>query len=364
MKLEAGCKTTAMGIMPHTDIERALDLTLSLDIPFWPQLPNVSFYEDMYVQTSRSLPGILVDHATEKIRFNTLKFEEELLNYLEVVEQSDTFALTDEYSVVYHRFLQKDLPKYPAVRGQVTGPISFGFRVVDESLKPIIYNDQARMTLFDFIQRKINVQYRELKEKNKAAFVWVDEPGLGYVFSALSGYNDIQARQDYRDFMEGVESPKAMHLCANVYLPYLLDLGLELLSFDALQMEFMPVEYAGAVAEFLRGGGIISWGIVPTDTVRLVNETPETLAKLLSSYWEAVSQGTGLPPEQIAQQALIAPARCCLKNIGEADASDDDIACKAEEPQASPIEERIVERAFAYLRQTSSILQDQYKIST
>ena len=37
-------------------------------------------------------------------------------------------------------------------------------------------------------------------------------------------------------------------------LPYLLELGIELLSFDAYQMEIMPEGYASAVAEFLRGG--------------------------------------------------------------------------------------------------------------
>jgi len=36
MKLEGNCQTTAMGIMPHTDVDRALDLALSLDIPFGP----------------------------------------------------------------------------------------------------------------------------------------------------------------------------------------------------------------------------------------------------------------------------------------------------------------------------------------
>ena len=44
--------TTAMAVMPHTDIERALKMALSLDVPFWPQLPNYSYYEDMYVQAS------------------------------------------------------------------------------------------------------------------------------------------------------------------------------------------------------------------------------------------------------------------------------------------------------------------------
>lgn len=48
MGFHGGCKTTAMGIMTHTDVETALKLSLSLDIPFWPQLPNVSYYEDTY----------------------------------------------------------------------------------------------------------------------------------------------------------------------------------------------------------------------------------------------------------------------------------------------------------------------------
>ena len=54
---EANCLTTAMGILPHTDIERAIETALSLDIPFWPQLPKVSYYEDMYVQALDHFPG-------------------------------------------------------------------------------------------------------------------------------------------------------------------------------------------------------------------------------------------------------------------------------------------------------------------
>jgi hypothetical protein len=30
-------------------VERALKAALSLDVPFWPQLPMRSYYEDMYV---------------------------------------------------------------------------------------------------------------------------------------------------------------------------------------------------------------------------------------------------------------------------------------------------------------------------
>lgn len=187
----------------------------------------------------------------------------------------------------------------------------------------------------------------------------MDEPGLGYVFSGLSGYNDRQAKEDYRDFLQGLECPKGLHLCANVNLPYLLELGIEILSFDAYQIEFMPKEYAGSVAEFLSVGGIICWGMVPTDSESLSKETPETLFKRVADYWEVVSQNTGLAPKQIAEQSLVAPARCCLKNIGQVGAVNELVSQK-EERQISTIEERIVEKAFAFLPEISQMLREKY----
>ena len=59
-----------MGIMPHRDVDRALQLTLSLDIPFWPQLPHISYYEDMYAQFSQHFPGITIDEANKRLSFD------------------------------------------------------------------------------------------------------------------------------------------------------------------------------------------------------------------------------------------------------------------------------------------------------
>jgi hypothetical protein len=38
MGFQGGCKTTAMGIMPHRDITKAIELSFSLDIPFFNEL--------------------------------------------------------------------------------------------------------------------------------------------------------------------------------------------------------------------------------------------------------------------------------------------------------------------------------------
>jgi hypothetical protein len=362
MPFEGLCRTTAMGIMPHRDIEKALELALSLDIPFWPQLPNVGYYEDMYAQASEHFPGVAVDVGNKHISFDAARFEAELTDYSQKMADPSVFSLSEAHSVVYHRFLREDLRKYAAIRGQVIGPVSYGFKVMDAGNMPIIYNDQARPLLFDFIARKVNAQYHELTEKNPNAFVWLDEPGLGWVFSGLSGYSDMRAKEEYRDFLNALDGPPALHLCASVNLPYLLSLGVALLSFDAFQMEVMPKGYTQAVADYIAGGGIISWGIVPTDAATLAAETPETLTGRLMKYWDIVADNSPVSAKQIARQALVAPARCSLKNLGLVGAQDEKPKAKATRTGDSTIEETTVELAFDYLRRISRNLRSRLGI--
>lgn len=140
IRFRGNCQTTAIGIMPHTDVERALELSMSLDISFWPQLPNLSYYEDMYAQASQHFPGIVVDVDNKKISFDSTRFQEELNEYSEKMADPKTFSLSEDYTVVYHRFLSENLGNYTAIRGQLIGPVSFGFKVMDENNMPIIYN--------------------------------------------------------------------------------------------------------------------------------------------------------------------------------------------------------------------------------
>ncbi|MFC1871393.1 hypothetical protein ACFLYF_03220 [Chloroflexota bacterium] len=348
--------------MPHTDVGKALELSLSLDIPFWPQLPNVSYYEDMYAQASQHFPGIVVDADKQKISFDSTRFQAELGDYSERMANPETFLLSADYSVVYHRFLAERLESYTAIRGQFIGPVSFGFKVMDENNMPLIYNEPVRALLFDFIQRKVNAQYSELKEKHPRAFVWLDEPGLGWVFSGLSGYDDMKAKKEYQEFISGLAGPGSLHLCANINLPYLLGLGIQLLSFDAYQMELMPKGYTASVADFIVNGGIISWGIVPTDSYTLERETPEQLAERLLSYWRVVADNAGISPVLIAGQSLLAPARCCLKNLGQVGAHNEKENKKNQGTCNLSLEEQVVEEAFVYLRTVSQLLKERFSL--
>ena len=118
--------TTGMGILPHRDIDRALDVAFRVDIPFWPQLPHIHYHEDMYVQFSEHFPGMQIDLENKRVTFDKVRFYEEYPAFFERMDHEELYAISPDFSRVFHAFLSRDLSKYPAIRGQVIGPVSFG----------------------------------------------------------------------------------------------------------------------------------------------------------------------------------------------------------------------------------------------
>ncbi len=304
--------TTAMGIMPHEDIEGALDLALTMDIPFWPQLPRVSYYEDMYVQALERFPGVLIDVEHSRVSIDTQTFFDALPEFLEHEDDLEYFAISNQFSPVYRRFLQRDLSAYRSVRGQIISPVSLTLKIVDENGKPIVYNDEIRAVTFSFIQKKANAQYKELLGKNERSFVWVDDPGLEFIFNAMCGYDSIKAKEELSRFFDGIEGARGLHLCGRPDWDFLLTLNIEILSFNAYAFGDTFVAYDN-VKTFLEEGGVVCWGIVPTYHEEFTNEDILSLVKRLESMW-GVLQKKGLNTETIIKNSLLAPATCNLMN--------------------------------------------------
>lgn len=260
MPIPGNLLTTAMAVMPHTDVQRALYAALSLDIPFWPQLPNYNYYEDMYVQASEHFPGICLDLQYRKLSFSTEKFIAELEETLARFEEPDYFDVSPDYSVVYRQFLALNLRERPAIRGQLEGPISFGFNVLDENNRPILFNDTVRPFMLEFMARRINVQLQKLKERNANAFMFVDEPGMQFLFSALAGYGDIKAKADLDQFFAMAERPRGIHLCGNPDWDFLLGLDLDVLSLDIYTNAEIFAAYATSIRKFWIAAGPLGGG--------------------------------------------------------------------------------------------------------
>jgi hypothetical protein len=187
MPIPGNLLTTAMAVMPHKDVDRAIEIALTMDTPFWPQLPRLNYYEDMYVQAAEHFPGILLDMEKQTLKFSMDKFIDELEDVMAYFESPEIFDISPQYSAVYQRFLELDLAERPAIRGQLEGPVSFGFNVVDQDDRPILFDDTVRPFMLEFMAKRVNAQLARLKKMNDNAFMFVDEPGLQFLFSAMSG---------------------------------------------------------------------------------------------------------------------------------------------------------------------------------
>jgi hypothetical protein len=327
-----------MAVMPHTDVERALGMALSLDVPFWPQLPHYSYHEDMYVQAAEHFPGMVLDMEKRTLRFSMDKFTGELEGALLRFDDPDFFDVSETYSVVYHRFLNLDLTDRPAIRGQLEGPISFGFNVLDQDERPILFDDTIRPFMFDFMARRINVQLSRLKERNPNAFMFVDEPGLQFLFSAMAGYGDLKAKGDLDQFFAQVDRPRGIHLCGNPDWDFLLKLDLDVLSLDVYTNGEIFSSYVASIRKFLDRGGVIVWGIVPTGFDAFSHEGITSLIQRLEGIWNTLWH-KGIDRERLISRSMLSPATCCLVN---------------------PDKERTVERAFAVVKQVAEALKNKY----
>ncbi|MGD8449615.1 MAG: hypothetical protein PVF36_10325, partial [Desulfobacterales bacterium] len=313
MTVPGNLHTTAMAVMPHTDTDRALDLALTMDIPFWPQLPHLSYTEDMYVQAAEHFPGILLDMENRTLRFSMEKFIIEFEQTLAHFNEPEYFDISKEYSVVYHRFLEMDLSDRPAIRGQLEGPISFGLNVLDQDKRPILFDDTVRPFMFEFMSRRINVQLNRLKQMNPHAFMFIDEPGLQFLFSALSGYDSTKAKSEMEQFFSMIKRPRGIHLCGNPDWDFLLGLDLDILSLDIFQNGEIFSSYSESIKRFLDRGGVIAWGIVPTNFEPFEAENINTLEARLVGVWNFLVD-KGIDREFLISRSLISPATCCLVN--------------------------------------------------
>jgi hypothetical protein len=329
-----------MAVMPHTDVERALQAALSLDVPFWPQLPNFSYYEDMYVQAAEHFPGILLDVEKRTLRFSMDKFIDELEETMAHFEDPQYLDVSENYSAVYRRFLSLNLSNRAAIRGQLEGPISFGFNILDQDERPILFEDTVRPFMLEFLARRVNVQLNRLKMLNPNAFMFIDEPGLQFLFSAMAGYGDVKAKEDLELFFSMIDRPRGIHLCGNPDWDFLLGLDLDILSMDIYTNAEIFSSYAASIKRFIEKGGVLVWGIVPTGTEFFEKENMDSLMVHLEDVWQKLA-AKGLEFEHMLAASLLSPATCCLVN---------------------PDKEKTVETAFDLINRLSKILREKYKL--
>jgi methionine synthase II (cobalamin-independent) len=320
--IEFNCLPTAIGSMPQTDPDAACAQVAKYlkELPCWPQLPKRAFKENMYAQYSQGFPGITL--TGDKIYVDRTKDLDKDLERLYAAYLENDFAkfpISADYAAGLHAFLGLKKLKPLAVKGQVTGPVTWGLTVTDSDGKAIIYDDVLGDAVAKFLRLKAAWQEKELKRISPNTIIFVDEPYMASFGSVSVPLSAEKVKSLVEEVFRGIEGLKGVHCCGNTDWSVLLGTSVDIISFDAYSYAQSLSLYPKEVKALLDRGGAVAWGIVPNEGPSL---TKETVSSLKDRLEEAMAPFTrnGISFKQLLRQSLLTPS-CTLASLDTPEAA-------------------------------------------
>jgi methionine synthase II (cobalamin-independent) len=293
------------------------------EIPLWVQLPAFK-EEGMISQFQPGFPGLTVKAKKSFIDTSDPSFDKEILAFYEdfmAVSEKEAnlidsrFAMDTNTAGGFFAFTKhlRSLSRCPvAVKGQITGPITFGLGLCDQNGKAVFYDDQLRDVATKLLAQKARWQVKMLSEFGSKIIIFLDEPALaGFGSSAMITVSREEVAACFDDVIGTARDAGGLvgiHVCANADWSLILESQADIISFDAYSFFDKFMLYPDHVRRFIESGKILAWGIVPTlNSDDIEKETAESLV----ARWEAQSaliEALGFGRSEILAQTFITPA--------------------------------------------------------
>lgn len=302
--------TTGIGSLPHLDPEEACGLVFeTFDIPFWPQLPRVSFLEWMIPQYSEGMPFITVDEVSERI-FIDRNESDELDRFYETCRDECRIAISDDYARGFHAFLKIIRGKrFDILKGQITGPLTFTLGLKDREGRLVFFDEELRQISLMLLQAKARWQIDQLRPHCEEVIMFLDEP----IFSAIgsSTYLGVSREESLRLLSETTSAIvtaggiPGIHCCGSADWALVVESGAKIINFDACSYFENLAMYRDEIGAFLEKGGYLAWGVVPT-TDEMGRETSESLVAKFDNALESISRH--IPKDLLLSRILLTPS--------------------------------------------------------
>jgi len=305
---------TAIGSLPLEDAQKAAELMITSlqEMPTWPQLPKRTFKENMYAQYTEGFPAVVIDEQNEKLHFDTENIDALEAFYQKYLDNDiGYFKITEEYAAGLQAFIKQieQLDKKPAVlKGQVTGPVSFGLSVRDQNDKAIIYNEQFADVVVKGLSAKAKWQESVFQTIAPASqtVIFFDEPYLVSLGSAFVALSEDAVLKYLNECLSAVEGLTGIHVCGGTDWGLIMKTKVDIIHFDAYEYFETMTLYTEQLGGFLKRGGIMGWGITP-HTEKIEEESAESLfEQLMQKIDKIVSKG--VDEKRLLDQLLIAPS--------------------------------------------------------
>jgi len=203
----------------------------------------------------------------------------------------------------------------PALKGQLSGPLTFTGVVKDAAGKPILYDRELTQAVCAGLARKLAWQAEKFRELGKAPIVFLDEPfltGFGSAYLPISK-DEVAAilTQTLEEARGAAAGPVTLgiHCCGNTDWSLLLQAPIDILSFDSHGFFESLRLYDRELSHYLTRGGWLAWGLVPTlDPAEFKKETADSLWQRFQQQVTQLSEDVHWGLKEILAQSLLTPA--------------------------------------------------------
>ena len=304
--------TTGIGSVPFLDAEDACRLIFgACDIPFWPQLPKVSFKEFMVPQYSEGMPFLRIDPGKQVIWIEK-DGSDELDRFYEGWSEGSKIAISEDYAKGLHTFVKivKRRSRPGLVKGQVTGPLTFTLGLKDVAGKSVYFDEELREVSLMLLKGKASWQLETLRAHAEGVVLFIDEPILSALGS--SSYLAVSSEEVLRLLKEIIHTIKSaggisgIHCCGNADWPLVIRSGPDIINFDAYDYVDTIALYPDEFLDFLENGGRLAWGIVPTSDA-IAAENPDTIRQ---RFEEGIRKLSSHIPEDLLRSNILLTPSC------------------------------------------------------
>lgn len=314
-----------IGSQPLKNHDEATQLILEHipQIPNWVQLP-VFKHEGMVEQFMAGVPGLVQEESRHYVNTAGAGFDDEMLAFFEAylavtpsgeLEDTSPFALTPEIARGFFSLidaLQSPPDTLTAVKGQITGPITFCTALHDHEKRAVFYDESLRDAAVKLLALKAAWQVQKLSAFAVPVILFIDEPALaGYgssEFICISREEITLCLQEVMDAVHARGALAGVHVCANTDWSLLLESEVDIINFDAHGYFDKFVLYSDPLKGYLASGRYLAWGMVPT---LHADQIEAASVDSLWLDWTVKLQrlaDLGLDPNQVKAQSFITPA--------------------------------------------------------
>ncbi len=307
--MKANLSPLGIGSVPFTDLNFTFfKITKNYkEFPYWPQLPNLNNYENMYIQFSEALPGVVIDINKASIYVDTSKnLMREIEKFYEASmdeRKIDFFKISEKYAIGLYEFKRKKISS-KIVKGHVTGPVSFGLTITDENKKSLIYNPEFKDIITTLIAKKAKWQEQFLENE---CIIFFDEPYMVSYGSAFFNLPEDTVIEIFNTCFNEIKGIPGIHCCGNTDWALVLKTDVKIINFDAYEYLDNFLLYKKEIKKFLEKGNYLAWGLIPTNDEKIVKTTLEDL-KFLFDKALSTLESTGIDRDLIIEKSFITPS--------------------------------------------------------